>query len=784
MIEDFFAINLNFWLIFLSITTCAAIVYSIKKSKAVSSLNEIVASNQELLRFYYTIEQNSAYHWILWNSKTDTFSYRQHTAREFKLPEVTSIPKGEFSNLFAEKYRNEISTFFNSKQIPNYFSLHVYLDEIDDYVNIVFSGKSLDNDPNSYLLWISKLYNTQSNTHHTFSMRALFELLDTLPIPIWFRNKKGMIAYCNKKYADAIETTPEKAIRDGKVIWSGTLVPVEGSDFGERNLKQHIIVSGSRKLFKFHEIQTHDLTNSVGYALDYTQVETLEKQFDRQNNSLRDLLEQLSAGVVIYGADKHLKFFNHAYQRMYNMDESWLQSQPHLGDVLEDLRRRRLITEQSDFPAFKRNQLQMFNQLLSPLQELLHLPDERTIRMVASPNPLGGIFFIFEDVTDSLILERQAKTQMAVQKETLDNLYEAVAVFSSDNTLKLSNPAFAKIWKLSEADIKPGSHITDIINAIQSYFNYGDDWESYRQKIQESSTDRVPKTGRINRTDGSVLEFSYVPLPDGAHLHSYSDITDKYRIEKALRERNDALEEADKLKADFLSNVSYELKAPLNTIIGFTEILANNYNGKLNASQHKCCRDILDTSNHFLTLVTDIIDLATIEAGQMTLNLQPLDARILLTNVADMVKKRSKSRQIKVITSIGPDIDGFVADERRLKQALFNMVNNAIEVTPAGGKVTISALKQSNFINLTVADTGPGITLGDQTRIFKKFERTEEAAEKYPGIGLGLSLVKSLIELHGGKVTIASKPGEGTKITCKIPLSLSAIGQQELPKIA
>lgn len=774
MPEGYFILTPNFWLLLMATISVIILSYSRKIASNIKNLNSIIEANNNLLHFYSIVERNSPYHRIEWDTVANTFSYSIQTAKELKLPEASPLEKSKFIDLFSEKDRLEICECLNKQQ---QFSLHVYLDEIAEYVNIVYSN-TLENNNNSCFLWISKAQDTQAN-HQTFSPRALYEFLDTLPMPIWFRNKKDVIIYCNKTYADMLETTPENVLRDGQMIWSGKLLPAKNSNGEEKTLKQHVIISGSRKLFKFHE-----LNNTIGYGIDCSHEEMLEKQITVQHNSFRDVLEQLSAGVIMYGADKRLQFFNHAYKRMFNMDESWLESHPTLGDVLEDLHHRRLLTEHPDFPAYKRTQLQLFNQLLNPIQELMHLPDERTIRMVTSPSPLGGLFFIFEDVTYSLVLERQAKTQMAVQKETLDHLYEAVAVFSSDNTLKLSNPAFAKIWKLTEKETNPGTHISDIFDSIKSYFNFGEDWEGYKQKMLENSTDRISKTGRINRTDETVLEFVYVPLPDGAHLHSYSDITDKHRIERALRERNNALEEADKLKSDFLSNVSFELKAPLNTIIGFTEILANNYNGPLNDSQKRCCRDILDTSNQLLNLVTDIIDLSSIEAGKMALNLQPMAVQSLLSSVVEMVKMRSKTRQIKLMTNIGPGIDMFVADERRLKQALFNLMDNAIAATPPGGKVSISAQKQSNFINLTIADTGPGISQNDQVRIFKKFERTEAAVEKYPGIGLGLSLVKNLVELHGGNVSIISKPGEGTKISCRIPYALLAVEQQELPRIA
>lgn len=615
-------------------------------------------------------------------------------------------------------------------------------------------------------------------------------LLDALPYPVWLRGNEGRLAYCNKAYAEALRTSRDQIIQENKFPWKEDEIKVCEQEADDVEItpppssKPPALVKDMRHLFECHEAIIPTEGYRAGYTTGFSQHLDLQADLERHIAAHRFVLEQLSAGLIIFGDDKRVKFFNSAYVRLFDMDEGWLHNQPLLSEVLENLRSRRLIAEQADFSAYKKRLQGMFAGLRSPLQELMHLPDERTIRFITSPHPLGGLFFLCEDVTDSLILERQTNTQMAVLKETLDHLYEAVAVFTSDNRLKLSNPAFARLWRLPKELLASGCPIADVVEGMQDYFEAGDNWDTYKLGIIEHLTDRIPKSGRLKRADDSVLEFSYVPLPDGAHFVSYTNVTDSYRVERALRERNQALETADQLKTEFIDNMSHELKAPLNTIIGFTEILTNHYLGGLNSQQKAYAKGIFEASHHLLSLVNDMIDLATIEAGYMALNLKEVDIKALLTSVVSLVRKRARSQRLKLILNCASDMPLVVADERRLKQAVFNLLNNAFKFTAPEGRITLAATCNEQTLILSVSDSGAGMMSTVQEPIFKVFDKKEDATERTIAGNLGLSLVKSLIELHGGKVAVEVKSKRGAKVVCYLPLGLLQSPQTDLLKIA
>ena len=217
-----------------------------------------------------------------------------------------------------------------------------------------------------------------------------------------------------------------------------------------------------------------------------------------------------------------------------------------------------------------------------------------------------------------------------------------------------------------------------------------------------------------------MLQEAAVPLPDGNVLLTYLDVTDTARVERALRERNEALETAGRLKSEFIANVSHELRTPLNAVIGFADILNNQYFGELNARQLEYSRGILASSHQLMKLINDILDLATIEAGYMVLETRRVEVFEMLQAVLSLTRERARSRDLALELQCPPDIGVIEADERRLKQALFNLISNAIKFTLPGGAVTLRAERREAELLLTVADTGIGIPQSDQARIVRK----------------------------------------------------------------
>ncbi|MGQ0527972.1 MAG: ATP-binding protein [Alphaproteobacteria bacterium] len=615
-------------------------------------------------------------------------------------------------------------------------------------------------------------------------------MLNAIPRPLWLRDETQVIIWCNETYAEFLNITPGEVITiqkeiAGQALKKKTAAPEEfppGRALAALALQQnrimetnaHAVVKGRRILMRLSEIPLVEWNMTIGIGYNNTREEELETELRRYQSSNRDLLGQLHSAIAIYTADEKIEFYNSAFSQFWSLEDQWLNTQPRLGEIMEKLRETRRLPEQSDFRRFKKSWLSMFTDLIEPFEDMLHLPDGTTLRLLAVPHSMGGLMMTFEDVTSRLQLESSYNTLIAVQKETLDNLAEAVSVYGGDGRLKLCNPAFSRLWNLYPEDLEGEPHIGSIVDKMQPCFT-PIEWPQRREELIAKGLDRLMHEGRMERTDGVLVDFVTVPLPDGGVLVTYSDVTDKVRIENVLREKNTALEAAEQLKLDFLANVSYQLRTPLNAIMGFTEILENQYYGPLNERQKEYTHLMKDASTHLLNLINDILDLSTLEAGYMSLDRTEVELAGMLKHVYDLITAWSRKENVEIELKCPKNIGTIMADERRLQQAIINLVRNAIAYTPAGGKITLTAKRTRQGIQLAVSDTGIGISTEDRIRIFEPFERAQRGGARSRtsrgGAGIGLSLVRNIVALHGGRVELDSEPGQGTTVMIFLPFT-------------
>jgi signal transduction histidine kinase len=570
---------------------------------------------------------------------------------------------------------------------------------------------------------------------------AVRALMDALPFPAWLRDENLQVAYLNRACPDG---EAAQAMSHSHTV---SETPVVGTGL------------------------------TLGLAL--------ERRSEAPAPTGRPeggVLESLSQAIAIYGADTKLIYFNSAFARLWGLDSAWLAAEPRFAEVLDTLRNQRRLPELADFRAWREQQQRQFQTLTGSLESLMHLPDGRTIRAQVARHPQGGLMFAYEDQSDRLDLERSLKGLGAVQRATLDNLYEGIAVFGADGRLKLSNPAFARLWSLEEEELAAPLHLSAFAARLRSCYADVADWQAEQGRIVARLMAREAHRERLGRDDGRILDYSAVPLPDGAVLLTYLDVTDAARVEQALRDRAQALTEANRLKSEFIANVSYEIRTPLTTIVGFADLLTGGHFGTLNKRQQEYGEGILESARTLLNVVGDILDLAAIEAGMMTLELDAVDVHALLAGVIPLVRERARRKSLEIEFDCASDIGWIVADEKRLRQVLFNLLGNSVEFTRAHGKVAISARRGDGWLDIAVSDTGVGIPFADQERLFNAFERGPALEGQSEGVGLGLALVKRFVELHGGTVELKSSPNRGTTVSFRLPVSGSAAEPQERPQ--
>ncbi|HYW64179.1 MAG TPA: PAS-domain containing protein [Bradyrhizobium sp.] len=589
------------------------------------------------------------------------------------------------------------------------------------------------------------------------------------PWPIWTRRAGRGLTFANAAYARATEAanTGDAVQRDLELLDSGDRAAMaralnDNSAFAAR---LPIVVGGERRFYDVHALKVSG--GSAGMAIDASEATALRDALVRMAEAHRRTLDQLSSGVAVFDGERRLAFYNDSYRRLWDLDRGFLDGNPDDSSVLDRLRAARKLQEQPDFRAWKAKLHEAYR-AIEPAKDTWYLPDGRAISVVTTPNPEGGVTYLFDDVTASLDLERRFDRANRMQRETLDSLAEAVAVFGSNGRAQLFNPAFARMWDLSAEALREHPHITAVEQWCTPLFDDAASWRTLREAIT-SIDNRNPARLKLERKDGSVLDCMTMPLPDGATMLTFQDITDTENVERALRERNEALETADQMKVDFVHHVSYELRSPLTNIIGFADLLTDASTGPLVPKQAEYLGYITTSTKALFALINNILDLATIDAGAMTLELGLVDIRTTIEAAAEGIQDRLKTDRIELRIDAPADIGVFIGDENRVKQVLYNLLANAVGFSPHDAVVTVAARRSDRSVVLAVTDSGPGIPPEVKDKVFDWFESYSNGS-RHRGAGLGLSLVRSFVELHGGNVRVDSIVGRGTTVTCEFPV--------------
>ncbi|GLK67292.1 two-component sensor histidine kinase [Hansschlegelia plantiphila] len=595
-------------------------------------------------------------------------------------------------------------------------------------------------------------------------------LAETLTQPVWLRDEHGRLVYANEAYARAVEA------KDGPAAVE------QGAEFLDQNeraaarrandagavfrKRTPAVFAGSRRIFDVVEAPSRN--GSAAIATDVSELEDVRADLSRQMDAHRRTLDELATAVAIFSADGVLTFHNQAYARLWSLDPAFLDGEPSDPAILDKLRADRKLPEQADFRTWKL-QLHEAYRAIEAREHWWHLPDGRTLRVVAAPNPKGGVTYLFDDVTERLALESRFNALSKVQRETIDHLQEAVAVFGSDGRLHLHNPAFEALWRLTPAQLANRPHAEDVLNACRARDPDAALWGKLRMAMTAMPDERQPVAARVERDGGGVIDVVTLPLPDGGTLATFTDVTARVHVERALRERAEAVEAAVRLKNDFTSHVSYELRSPLTNIIGFGQLLGDPRLGALSQKQREYVDHILSSSSALLAIINDILDLTTIDAGAMALELEPINVREAIDAAVEGVRDRLSEAGLGLEISCPPSVGIFVADGKRVRQVLFNLLANAIGFSKPGYAISVSAERTPDDIVFRVADKGSGIPPELVEKVFDRFE-SRTAGAHHRGVGLGLSIVRSFVELHGGRVSLESNIGEGTTVTCRFPL--------------
>nr|WP_221364255.1 PAS domain-containing sensor histidine kinase [Sphingomonas jinjuensis] len=599
---------------------------------------------------------------------------------------------------------------------------------------------------------------------------AMTGLIEAAPMPMWYRASDMSLAMVNSAYVEAVEgQSASEVVRRGVELIDGPPIGARTAQQTARPYVQAIpaTIGGERRTLQVHDVP---LPNGgvAGFAVDIEDLEQSRARAKRFNEAQRAMLDQLSAGVVQFGADRSLIFCNQPFRRLFAMRAEWLADRPEFDRVLERMREADRLPEVRDFPSWKAERRDWFYLTEDAVEENWHLRGGTHLRVVAQPLPDGGLLLIIEDRTEQVQLASARDTLLRVRTATFDNLFEALAVFAGDGRLQLWNNRMRAVWGFQEEFLSSHPRVDAFAAAAASKLASPNRSGMIPELVRSATVERQQRGGRVMFADGRHFEFAAVPLPDGNALFTMLDISDARRAEQALRDRADALEEADRVKTQFVANMSYELRTPLTSISGFAEMLHAGYAGKLTKEADAYVEAILESVERLSLLVDDVLDLTRGE-DETEIERDDVDLASTARAAADNVATAAKRRHIDFAVEISRSVGRVTGDGKRLREVVEHLLRHAIAATPEGGRVLLHADGNSAAARIVVSDDGPGMDAESVATAFDRFAEPGLQPTGERALGLGLPLAKQFVEAHGGTIELMSEPGQGTLVTVEFP---------------
>jgi PAS domain-containing protein len=361
-------------------------------------------------------------------------------------------------------------------------------------------------------------------------------ILDSLPVPIWLRNRESALTWANRAYvkAAACNTLKDAIASDAALAPSERdLIREAMAGNGIVNARYSALIKGQHRDLAV-DIRGMPNANTIGIAFDVTQATQAEGMFRINAEAIADVMDRIETAVAVFGQDTRLVTYNSAYARMWGLTAEWLDTHPSYSEVLDCLREQRRLPEQRDFGAWKLGQLRLFAKPDAFECETWHLPMAASVRVKVYPYLPGGIIFLFEDITEKLGLLVSYKLLAQMQRATLNTVSDGMAVFGPDGRLKLYNDAFARLWHLDESELADEPHITKVADLCVSRTGHDGIWNIVLEGANSAEPARYSEWGTVTRADGRILSLTLSRIPQGATLVVFADLTDIKRFEAEI----------------------------------------------------------------------------------------------------------------------------------------------------------------------------------------------------------------------------------------------------------
>lgn len=620
--------------------------------------------------------------------------------------------------------------------------------------------------PGGVLVWLiddsARQQQLEAQTGAAREWRAAFhavnDLIDAAPMPMWLRGADLQLAMVNRAYVAAVEAGSAMDVVTRQIELaeaSGREGPIAQAAAARDDQAAIVVaapatVAGERRMLRFHVLPLAD-GMTAGFAVDIDDFEQARSSLKRFGDAQRAMLDRLSAGVAQFGADRTLTFCNQPFRRIFGIKPELLADRPEFDRVLDRMREGQRVPEVRDFPSWKAERRDWFHAAEGGIEESWHLPGAVHLRVLAQPLPEGGLVLIFEDRTEQVQLASARDTLLRVRTATFENLSEALGVFAADGRIQLWNSKFAAALALDPESMASHPRVDALAAQVRGVLAKPAQADLIAVLVRSATVERAQRGGTLAMADGRLFQLNAVPLPDGNALLTLMDMTDSLRAQQALEERNQALVAADRIKTDFMANMSYELRTPLTSIAGFAEMLEAGYGGTLSQAGQGYAAAIVAASARLGTLIDDVLDLTAsqdAEPVRQQVELGPL-AQAAAEAVMPMITQRGITLEVNIRDTAGE----IRADPRRIRQAMEHLLRHAAGGLADGARILLHVDGTARRARIVISDDGPGSDAGGRNR----------------GTDLGLPLARQAIEAHGGTLKLVARAGEGTMLTAELP---------------
>ncbi|MFK7792322.1 MAG: PAS-domain containing protein [Devosiaceae bacterium] len=611
----------------------------------------------------------------------------------------------------------------------------------------------------------------------------LKQLLNAVDFPVWTADAGGLVSWSNDAFKQRGMTSEgsgivtARSVVGSKAQWADIdathaqgerLASCLPDKYGPTTDEA---TSSADRLVHLATVAKSGATLTAGYALPVSDEARFEQALEEVHAVQDRMLNALNTAVCVFNAERHVTFYNAAFADLFGFQRRVLDERPHESTVLTYLKSTRQMPESGNHRGWRELFTSAYTAKM-PQTDDWELHDGRFLRVITAPNADGGAIWLFENETEKVELKSRFTALTQVRAATLDALREGVAVFGSNGRLQLVNPAFGELWQLAPDEVKIGAHVKDITGPIRDLARDRRVIDQLVGLVGSLGQRREGFISRLNLTDERVVDLVATPLPGGATMLTANDVTASVAIEDTLRESNAALEEAARIKTTFIKHVSYELRSPLTSIIGFAQLLDDDETGPLNERQSDYLNFVLSSTQSLVALVDSILDLATVDAGILALSLDTIAPERLLNDAEQGLHDRLMDADITIERALDPAVPTLIVDETRMRQVLYNLLSNAVASSRAGDAVRVRTRLIHDRVEVRVVDGGRGMSAAQAKAAFEPFETGQNSVGT--GAGLGLTLSRALVELHGGTMQLWSREGLGTVVRCTLPLDPEA----------